>query len=115
MMQDDDGGLVANIAKAIREEVVRQYREDERRKCPAGAAFYEEHVAPGLVADAALSAIERKGYTLVPPQKIEGATFVCELPSALGAVTGMRVEGDRVVCDTASGIPFVLSASPKQG
>lgn len=42
------------VAKAVREEIVRQYRDDERRKCPAGTPFYEEEVSPLLIAEAAL-------------------------------------------------------------
>lgn len=45
--------------------------------------------------------------------KIEGATFFCELPAALGAVTGMRVQDGRLVCDTESGIPFIINATPR--
>lgn len=40
------------IAKAIREEIVRQYRDDERRTCPAGAYYYEDQIAPFLIAEA---------------------------------------------------------------
>jgi hypothetical protein len=40
------------VAKAIREEIVRQYREDERRTCPAGADYYEEEISPYLIAEA---------------------------------------------------------------
>ena len=43
------------IAQAIREEIVRQYRDDERGKCPAGSYFYEEYVSPALIADAILA------------------------------------------------------------
>lgn len=43
------------VAKAIREEIVRQYRDDGRT-CRAGPAFYEEEIAPYLIAEAALKA-----------------------------------------------------------
>ena len=54
------------LATAIRQEIVRQYRDDERRKCPAGAHFYEEQVAPGEIARACLSSIEEAGMVVVP-------------------------------------------------
>lgn len=50
------------VAKAIREEIVRQYRDDERGKCPLGVPFYEEDVAPMLIAEAAVKAYERSQY-----------------------------------------------------
>ena len=30
------------------------------------------------------------------------------LPKALGSVTGFRQVGERLICDTQSGIPFVI-------
>ncbi len=39
------------LAKAIREEIVRQYRDDERRTCPAGAFYYEQEISPYLIAE----------------------------------------------------------------
>lgn len=47
------------VASAIREEIVRQYREDERGKCPAGAAFYEENVSPLLIAQEAIAVVRQ--------------------------------------------------------
>jgi hypothetical protein len=41
------------IANAVREEIVRQYRDDERRKCPAGVLYYEEEIMPWLIAKVA--------------------------------------------------------------
>lgn len=41
----------ATLAKAIREEIVRQYRENERYKCPAGALYYEEEIMPWQIAE----------------------------------------------------------------
>jgi N-acetylmuramoyl-L-alanine amidase len=46
------------IAKAIREEIVRQYRDDDRGKCPAGVPFWEEEVQPILLAETALRALK---------------------------------------------------------
>lgn len=48
---------VEDTAKALREEIVRQYRDEDRRKCPAGVAFWEEHVQPVLLAEVALKAL----------------------------------------------------------
>jgi hypothetical protein len=50
-------GMLERIAQAVREEIVRQYRDDERYKCPAGTGFYEEYVSPGLIAKAAVEAM----------------------------------------------------------
>jgi hypothetical protein len=38
-----------------------------------------------------------------------GFTFVCELPRALGNVTGLEVRNGRVVADTDSGIKMILT------
>ena len=46
------------VSRAVREEIVRQYREDERRKCPAGAAYYEENISPWLIAQRAIAVYE---------------------------------------------------------
>lgn len=46
-------------ARAIREEIVRQYRDDDRRKCSTGIPFWEEEVQPMLIAEAALTAAEQ--------------------------------------------------------
>ena len=40
----DKDKRLALIATAVREEIVRQYRDDERRKCTAGVLYYEEEV-----------------------------------------------------------------------
>jgi hypothetical protein len=50
--------MVELVAKAIREEIVRQYRDDDRSKFPAGLSFWEEQVQPWLIARAAIVAIE---------------------------------------------------------
>jgi hypothetical protein len=47
-MSDDAQAI--QLAVIIREEIVRQYRDDERGKCPAGAAYYEENISPWLIA-----------------------------------------------------------------
>lgn len=51
------------VAKAIREEIVRQYRDDDRRKCPAGVPFWEEEVQPMLLAEVALQVIHQQRET----------------------------------------------------
>lgn len=48
---------VERVARIIREEIVRQYRDDERGKCPAGRTFYEEQIAPELIAVEAIKAM----------------------------------------------------------
>ena len=39
---------------------------------------------------------------------IKGATFVCTLPAALGAVTKLEVKNGKVVATTSSGVPFIV-------
>jgi hypothetical protein len=60
-----DKTMVEEMARAIREEQVRQYRDDDRGKCP-DAAYYEEHVGPYALAQAAATIakgrIERLSY-----------------------------------------------------
>jgi hypothetical protein len=53
-------GVADKLAKVIREEIVRQYRDDDRGKCPAGISFWEEEIQPFLLAHAALAVIERE-------------------------------------------------------
>lgn len=53
--------LVAELAVAIREEIVRQYRDDDRRKCRVGIAFWEENVQPMLIAEVAIRFIQQIG------------------------------------------------------
>lgn len=48
---------VEEVARAVREEIVRQYRDDDRGKCPAGAFFYEQEIGPYLIASAAIAAM----------------------------------------------------------
>jgi len=55
-MTDISKAAIEAAAKATREEICRQYREDERGKFPAGVHYYEEHVMPALIAEAALKA-----------------------------------------------------------
>jgi hypothetical protein len=47
------------VAKAIREEIIRQYRDQDRQRCPAGARFWEEEVQPMLLAEVAAAALQR--------------------------------------------------------
>lgn len=45
------------LSGVIREEIVRQYRDNERATCPGGAAFYEENVSPYLIAQRVMEAL----------------------------------------------------------
>lgn len=47
--------LIERCAAAAREKIVRQYCDDERGHCPAGSAFYEEHIAPSQIARAVIA------------------------------------------------------------
>lgn len=47
------------VAKAIREEIVRQYRDQDRQNCPAGSRFWEEEVQPMLLAEVAIRAFQQ--------------------------------------------------------
>src|SRR5436190_2034696 len=49
----------AAVAKAIREEIVRQYRDNDRARCPAGLPFWEEEVQPMLLAEVAIAALSQ--------------------------------------------------------
>lgn len=53
------------LPKAIREEIVRQYRDDDRGKCLAGTVFYEEHVQPELIARTALEAMREPTEAMI--------------------------------------------------
>jgi hypothetical protein len=54
---------IEQLAKIIREEIVRQYREDERGKCPAGTAYYEETISPWLIAQTVASWMRTTRHT----------------------------------------------------
>ena len=51
-------GPIERVTHAVREEIVRQYRENERGKSPVGPAYYEEYVSPWLIAKCAIAAYE---------------------------------------------------------
>jgi hypothetical protein len=57
--------ILAKVATAIREEIVRQYRDDDRRKCPAGQAFWEEQIQPMLLATVAAKAMQAPSLEMV--------------------------------------------------
>lgn len=69
---------IERIALAVREEIVRQYRDDERGRCPAGSAYYEEHIGPALIARAALAAMREP-----PIEMIREADKVVSEPGAM--------------------------------
>jgi hypothetical protein len=56
-MSDPD--VIERVARAIRGEIVRQFRDDERGKCPAGAHYYEENIGPYKIASAAIAAMRK--------------------------------------------------------
>lgn len=45
------------------------------------------------------------------PRLVPGMTLVATLPEELGAVTGLRIEGDAVVASSKAGIDFVIAAN----
>lgn len=47
-------------------------------------------------------------FSFIGPKRIEGATFVCELPHELGAVTKLSKRGSKIVAETESGTPFIV-------
>lgn len=53
----DSPKLVDSIADDVREEIVRQYRDDDRKKCP-NINFWEECVQPHLIALAVVNTIK---------------------------------------------------------
>jgi hypothetical protein len=94
--------LESKLTKIIREEIVRQYRDDERRKCPAGTPYYEEEVGPYLIARSVLSCLEEEGMVVVPREPTEAML-------AAGAVA----EGDgNLEAQAMSLWTAMLSASP---
>ncbi len=56
---------VEQVALAVREEIVRQYRDDERSKCPAGAHYYEVHIAPDYIARVAIAAMRKPTEAMI--------------------------------------------------
>ena len=54
---------LTNIAKAIREEIVRQHRDQDRQNCPAGSRFWEEEIQPMLLAEVAARNIAAEGIS----------------------------------------------------
>lgn len=47
--------MIERVARAIREEIVRQYRDNERQTFIAGVNYYEENISPELIARAAIA------------------------------------------------------------
>lgn len=71
-----------------------------------------------MIANDAITAHEQaladEGFVIVPPPKLDGATYVAEIPKALGAVKSMRVDGERLICETESGVEFILNVDPEK-
>jgi hypothetical protein len=42
------------------------------------------------------------------PIRLEGTTFICKVPDALGRVTRLVVRGNRVSAETESGIDMII-------
>lgn len=57
----------------------------------------------------ALPTIDQIDRTL----QIAGAKQICQVPAALGCVTSLKIRAGRVVAMTASGVPFIIGAVPK--
>lgn len=51
------------VANAIRQEIIRQYRDCDREKCPAGLAFWEDDIQPMLIAEVAVRALQQQEKT----------------------------------------------------
>ena len=52
--------VIEAVTRAVREEILRQYREDERSSCPGGRAYYEEEISPFLIAQRAIATYEQE-------------------------------------------------------
>ncbi len=42
-----------------------------------------------------------------------GFTVIADLPEQLGDIVSMRIENGRLICETESGIPFVVGVPPR--
>lgn len=71
------------------------------------------NVVLGLVNDAPALLREMADYLErhQSPRFVPGMTLVATLPEKLGAVTGLRFEGDAVVASSEAGIDFLIPAS----
>ncbi len=45
------------LAEAVRKEIVRQYRDNDRGNCPAGLFFWEQEIQPMLIAQAVMTVL----------------------------------------------------------
>ncbi len=77
-------------ARAIREEITRQYRDDERGKCPAGAHYYEQDIAPEYIARAVLEALR-------PPSEAAVEAMARALCVAIGFPPDANVMDGKVI------------------
>ena len=74
-MTERDDETIERIARAIREEIVRQSRDDDRGKCPAGVLFWEEEIQPILLAEVTMRAQDEHvmGTKKAPDAEAPGA------------------------------------------
>ena len=82
--------MLEKTAAAIREEIVRQYRDDDRAKWPGGSHDYEEHQAPSLIARAALLA------ALDPEDEVLVRAGSVQLKKALDDMKGEYISKEHV-------------------
>lgn len=57
--------MIERVARAVREEIVRQFRDADRAKWPGGVHMYEEHVGPHLIASAAIQAMRKPTEAMI--------------------------------------------------
>ncbi len=48
------------------------------------------------------------------PKQVDGASYVCEVPTSLGRVTNLSTRGGRVVAETESGIKMIVPAGKQE-
>lgn len=96
--------LVEEMARAIREEQVRQYRDNDRANCPAGAAFYEENVGPYALAQAAYTIAQGRIEALEAALKralnfIENTESEYDIELGCGDIAraALNLKGERVL------------------
>lgn len=78
--------VVERAQKLIREEIVRQYRDNERERCPAGAFYYEEEIGPYsialVLASAGLLPVQDGGWQDISTAPKDGTAVLVFFPDA---------------------------------